>query len=860
MVAIASSALGLCAQDYISVRGSVFNLRGEMLQGANVLIKNSFTGTSTDAKGAFVLKIAVDDLPIDLQFSYLGYNDHEIAIDQEERRDLVINLIPKDYLGNEIIFSASRIPERILQAPVTVDRVQADEIAMRSAPELHNSLAHHPSIDVASSSMLINNISTRGFGSSGVSRMVQLVDNVDIQLPSLGLNFGNMTGAPELDINVIEIVHGPASSLYGANAFNGLLHTKTKDPFYHEGTSLDLKIGQQALFNLQARVAKKVNNFFAFKINASVLRATDWLAENQTELNLPIVSDSSIPVVGLNRVNSYGDKAEWVDSNGNGSIDSKVILPGWTEEALLDGDRGTSIIRLYGMASYIVSDKLKVIGGAGLNIGSGILQSFSRFRIKNYRQSLLRLDFEGGRWAARIFSTSDNAGDSYDLNTLGENMLREPVGIINGQSVENLEQYYIESLLSTYQNSGDWDLAAASAAAIIPQPGESLFDVLRTEVRQSARQGRGARLDFGSTSTDLSAQYDFDWERLGFIVGGSYRRTALRSNGVFFSDTTGQALLSTEGGIYTNLKKEIATQLHFTFSGRIDFFNNFDSKISPRVALVWSADKEKKHNFRWSYGRSYRSPSKLEQFLFLSRAETQIIGNVGNGFAGFTINESSVEFDNQIAVRPLDLERIDSYELGYKNQIGKRFNLDLHAYYNFYNDFIYRIILLSNPDGSLPTIDEGEGQLIQTWTNSRETIETFGAAINITYQFRKWFSFRSNLSYNTLLQEDNESSIAADQFNTPKYRYNIGASGIVNDKYGYRINYRYSEGFFSTNAFASGEIPDITIVDFALSYQLSKYRTKITLTGNNILNSENFQVFGSASIGRMILLGATVHL
>lgn len=848
----------LAGQDYVSIRGSVSNIRGETLPGANVLVKNTFSGTTTDGDGKFVLKMDVADLPLDLVFSYIGYKSHEIEVRKETQKDLVIQLIPKDFLGNEIIFSASRVPERIMQSPVTLDLVQEDEIAMRTAPDLYNAIAYHPSIDVNSSSMLINSISTRGFNDPSSSRLIHLVDNVDTQLPSLSVNFGNMTGAPELDIQSIEIVHGPSSSLYGANAFNGVIHTRTKNPFYHEGTTIDVRMGEKALLDLQARIAKKINNFLAFKVNASMFRSNDWLASNDNS-QPSYLTDSA--VVGRNAVNSYGDILRWIDSDGDGDDDTQVYLPGWTEKELLDGDQTTSLIRLQAGISYIINDKLKVNLTGGLNMGSGLFQSYSRFRIKSYRQSILRAEVEGGRWIFRVVNSSDTAGDTYDLNTLGRNMLKEPVGEIDGVQVENLEEYYVTELIKARNAGQDWETAAETATALMPTNGESLFDVLRAEVRQSARAGRGARLDFGSVSTDISGQYEFDWKYVDCLIGGAIRQTTLSSNGTFYSDTNSVAIKNREAGAFTQIAKEIAPRLRFSFSGRIDFFENFDYKFSPRASLVYAVDKNKRHNFRLSYGRAFRSPTKVEQHLFLQTGDQLVIGNISEGYRGFAADSESFQLADQIFLKPLNLERIDSYEIGYKNRLGRGLIFDVNGFYNYYNDFIYRTAILSNLDGSVPNVSEDEGHIIDTWANLDESIATAGVTAGLVFQWKKQLGFHVNYSYNKYLEtEDETETISQSLFNTPENKYNVGFFGLIKNKIGYRINYRSIDSYFYNSSFASGELSERTIIDFSFSYLIPKYKTKFKLIGNNITNEENIQVYGSASIGRLILLGATIDL
>ena len=100
-------------------------------------------------------------------------------------------------------------------------------------------------------------------------------------MPSLSSNFGNLLGTPVLDVASVEIVHGPASALYGANAFNGVLLTNSKDPFKDQGLTVRLRGGNRNMLDGQLRYAQKIGDRVAFKISGGATVADDFLADNQ---------------------------------------------------------------------------------------------------------------------------------------------------------------------------------------------------------------------------------------------------------------------------------------------------------------------------------------------------------------------------------------------------------------------------------------------------------------------------------------------------------------------------------------------------------------------------------------------------
>src|SRR6476620_9040843 len=116
-----------------------------------------------------------------------------------------------------------------------------------------------------------------------------------MQAATLGVPLGNAIGPTELDIASVEITPGAASALYGMNAINGMANLTSKSPFTYQGLSVYQKVGvnhvdgidrtPSLLTETAVRYAQAFNNRFAFKVNGSFLRGTDWLANTQTDQN-----------------------------------------------------------------------------------------------------------------------------------------------------------------------------------------------------------------------------------------------------------------------------------------------------------------------------------------------------------------------------------------------------------------------------------------------------------------------------------------------------------------------------------------------------------------------------------------------
>ena len=165
----------------------------EPLIGVNVVVKGTVLGTVTDFYGKFNLSVQAAP-PITLSITSIGYNGQEIEINDANIMGLEIILEESVEIGQEIVVSASRIEERILESPVSIERMNILDIQNTSADNYYKAIANLKGVDVASSSINFQVINTRGFANTGNTRFVQLIDGMDSQAPALNFPVGNLNG------------------------------------------------------------------------------------------------------------------------------------------------------------------------------------------------------------------------------------------------------------------------------------------------------------------------------------------------------------------------------------------------------------------------------------------------------------------------------------------------------------------------------------------------------------------------------------------------------------------------------------------------------------------------------------------
>ena len=305
----------------VTVSGSVRNSSSkETVPAVSVSVKGTTKGTYTNSDGEF--SINVSKLPVVLVFSSIGYEDQEITV-SDATKPVSIEFKVSSSLGQEVVVSATRTPTRLLESPVTVERMSGAVLRNTAAPNYYEAIGNLKGVDVHTASLTFRTITTRGFVSSGNTRLNQLIDGMDNQAPGLNFSVGSVIGPSDLDVDNVEVLSGASSALYGSGGMNGTVLVTTKSPFKYQGLSYNIKTGMMhadskqrstsPFYDWSFRWAKAYNNKLGIKIAASLVKGNDWEAEDyRNKQQIGILSK----VVGGNRqndpnyngINMYGDE------------------------------------------------------------------------------------------------------------------------------------------------------------------------------------------------------------------------------------------------------------------------------------------------------------------------------------------------------------------------------------------------------------------------------------------------------------------------------------------------------------------------------------------------------------------------
>jgi iron complex outermembrane receptor protein len=260
----------------VTIRGSVRGPDGKTpLAGAVVVLADTTFAALTDAAGAW----SIDDVPPGryvVRISAPGFDDAVQPIVVTTTPLTLATALAKPQTGEEIVVTGSKFPEKRVDAPVTLERVTSDDIRRTGSSSYMTALSQVKGVQYRESGLGDVRISMRGFDSQFNTRMVWMVDGKLAEMPGNGLPMGPLLPTPSLDIKSIEVVVGPASALYGANAVDGVVNVITKTPWDQSGIDVALRVGNQNLADASLRVAGHVLHRIGYKLNVQYLQARDF--------------------------------------------------------------------------------------------------------------------------------------------------------------------------------------------------------------------------------------------------------------------------------------------------------------------------------------------------------------------------------------------------------------------------------------------------------------------------------------------------------------------------------------------------------------------------------------------------------
>lgn len=743
-------AWGIQAQTLVITGKVVDKSTGKPLANATVTVAST-VGAYTGENGDFEIVADKLGLPATVVVEYIGYLPYQTVIEVlNERIDLeTIALMPSILQTDEVVVTGSRVSETVQKSPVSIQKINTLAIRSTASGDFYEGLGNLKGVDIVTSSLGFRAFNTRGFNTTSPVRVVQFIDGMDNQAPGLNFPVGNLVGATDLDLQSVEIITGPASALYGPNAFQGVVSMTTRSPFDFQGVSVQLKAGNRNLMDGQFRMAQVFgkDKRLGVKFTASHSSVTDFPATDSIANRYgDFTTTQDLSAILRQQVNGpdsvkYTNLLAYLDFNKTafpGKI--SVEAPGYMESDLTNYK--TNSTKVAGQLAYKLKKDMTLSFDYKYGQGTAVYQGTNRYSINNIRFHQQKLELSGKNFFVRAYNTMENAGDSYDLVFTALNLSRD--GVKNYLS-NYLTTYFDTLLYLARGNSADtsirpgdakaWMIERAHTAAKAQagngawlQPGSTEFKDAYNRIRNSSDLATGSKFTDLSSLQHVEGQYKIPVKnaRLNWITGGNFRRYDPQSFGTIFRDTLvnrndtlpdGSADLKAkfiqlsiwEVGAYTQASYRVTEKLNLIASIRADKNSNFQPQFSPRASAVFS---QKNHVFRLSAQSAFRTPTLQNQYILLTlgqvpilredefvpfRLEGNLLGNTNlydlNSAKDFiqyydSTYEIAPERLKQESIAKLRPEQLRSIELGYRFSTQNKFFVDFVAYYNSYRNFI----------------------------------------------------------------------------------------------------------------------------------------------------------------------------
>jgi iron complex outermembrane receptor protein len=179
-----------------------------------------------------------------------------------------------------VVVTASKVEQQLINAPAAVSVVTSEVIENSPAQNYGDLLRAVPGLNVAQTSARDINIVTRGASSTLATSQLALLDGRSIYQDFFGFVAWDFLPIDTSEISQIEVIRGPASAVWGANAMTGVVNVITKTPRELDSTTLTLGYGgvdrsvpgntlpTGEIFNVHLTHAQALDDRWAYKVSA----------------------------------------------------------------------------------------------------------------------------------------------------------------------------------------------------------------------------------------------------------------------------------------------------------------------------------------------------------------------------------------------------------------------------------------------------------------------------------------------------------------------------------------------------------------------------------------------------------------
>lgn len=308
------------------------NETGEKIPNVNISL-NKNIGTVSDVSGNYSIS-DISNGKYEISVSYIGYEKivQKIEISENKEYFFDFKLIKSDIETEEVVISATKTYNYVKNIPARIDIIKPVQIELTASQTVDDYLSSLSGVMVNKTFGIFSTksqVTMRGFSGKDQGRVLMLVDGIPSNKADGGSVNWNLINSD--NIERIEVVKGPGSSLYGGNAMGGFINVITKKPTEKFSGNVGFEYGT---FNtlagkifLSGRLSDEISKGFYWNLNGFYRQSDGYITQPQVEIDAnPYIVPSNLKELATSAKVGY-------DFNKNNNIEVDFLY--------YDDNRGT---------------------------------------------------------------------------------------------------------------------------------------------------------------------------------------------------------------------------------------------------------------------------------------------------------------------------------------------------------------------------------------------------------------------------------------------------------------------------------------------------------------------------------------
>jgi len=795
------------------IKGFVYDVKGEPIENVKVAQKNTENYVFTDSSGYY--ELIYQNGNNTLIFSKEGYNVSNVEI---KGNDSAINItlaaegsvdifdLTLEDLMNISVSSVSKKLESANEAPQTVIVLTAEELMQRGYTDLEQVFHDLPGFDITrGTGTEYSQIYQRGYRSNNTNRTLILVDGVeqnDLWSNSAWISLQHSLS----NIKQIEIIYGPSSTMYGANAFLGVVNIVTKNS-EDIISSKDAKLG----INSQLGYGSWNSKFFDVSL-ATKGKNISWVMTGRYYY-------SDMP--------DFSKYKDWNYDLKDFDLDYYKNILGTTSDSLarlamqLDSNAYYYDSELNGIEPHFSNTKKDWYIYSKLQINKFTLGIESYKLVEGYGgwyTDKYELGPEnGGSWGP--FNTSIYAKYETEISKKLNFSAFSNFKVHRLVGATNEEYYYIGYMNGGY---GIDNLLQKTDTTISYNNETNSLDTSYSSMSQTPYWWHANNAVYSEQfRTEARLSYKAS-DKFNIISGVEYRQSFLQGSYMISYDEkteeTAAAVITPGGnqyfvsdfGLYSQAAYSPIKNLKFVLGGRADYNRirlegGYGLVFNPKVAIVFSP---KRFVIKAIYSEAMKDAGMWDKY---------------GTTPGRLLNNPT-----------LPPEKVRNVELGSNIQVSKNILFDVAGFYSMYTNIIGTVDVTFVDDNG-ETVNTTQHQAV-----GRLLIKgAMGTLKYISRNFSAYYNF--TLTNPQSINEDGTFTRVGD---IATFNCNLGANVFFLKKFNLnmRLNYVGLRPTGANTTISSNPVSQVNpyyLVNATFSYVPVKFLT-LQIIGNNLLNSEYF--------------------